>query len=145
MRFIQFLREDCAVIELLEMLIESDSINWDPESTKQFKGVKGITGEVGTDRMVKPSAPSAARVKQGDIVVVKMPGGRPYVTSVAAVDDHEAMVFNPRHGIKKKIPKNAIVRAPDSVAQMMHDKGVTDKSFWVFDARTQSTDWLPGA
>jgi hypothetical protein len=123
----------CDLLKDAEQLIEAaDTVEWDPDSTAEFKGMRGVTGEVGAKRSA-PQATARVAVKTGDFVFVPDSSGKHTATVVTAMDDNDIMVLNPLRSIKSKLPISALMRDPGLGRRLTaKHKG---RSSWVYNPK----------
>lgn len=122
----------CELLKDAEQLIEDvDTIEWDPKVGAEFKGMGGITGEVGTKK--SPQAQMRVAAKVGDFVFVPDSSGKRTAAVITAMDDTDVMVLNPLRSIKSKLPISALMPDP-GLGQRLTAKH-KGRSSWIYNPR----------
>lgn len=122
----------CELLKEAEQLIEnSDTIEWDPKVGAEYKGMGGVTGEVGAKK--SPTPRPRAAVKVGDFVFVPDSSGKHTAAVVTGMDANEIMVLNPLRSIKQKLPISALMPDP-GLGQRLVAKH-KDKSSWIYNPK----------
>lgn len=122
----------CESLKDAEQLLENaDTVEWDPTVGAEYKGMGGVTGEVGAKKPV--AARPRVAVKMGDFVLAPDASGKHTVAVVTAMDDNSVMVLNPLRSIKAKYPISALTPDPGLASRLVaKNKG---KSAWIYNPK----------
>lgn len=132
MLFSKYLEAFNVIQEINSIFEDSDVVQWDPNVGAEFKGVKGITGNVGKQqpqpRLDKMHARRGA--EPGHIILVQNPTGKLQGFMVVGIDTDGVVAVNPQLQLRRKFPESSLEIAPDMLKKQIEAK-YPDKVVWM--------------